>query len=66
MSIANCDEEMEQNISSSNNRKSYAAFLIDRPFNDQHKNQEEKSQVFFMNCLRYRLRIAAENLKTGK
>jgi hypothetical protein len=50
MSLSTYDKGMLQ--STFNNKKSYAAFLIDRPF-----NKEDNFKVLLMNCLRYRLQI---------
>ena len=46
-------------------KKSYAAFLIDRPFNAMKQNQHENDAPFnLMNCMRYRLRLTFESMKS--
>jgi hypothetical protein len=50
MSLSTYDKGMQE--STFNNKKSYAAFLIDRPF-----NEEDNLKALLMNCLRYRLQI---------
>ncbi|XP_046635713.1 interferon-induced very large GTPase 1-like [Daphnia pulicaria] len=57
MSLSTYDKGMQQ--STFNNKKSYAAFLIDRPF-----NEEDNLKALLMNCLRYRLQIV-RNSETG-
>jgi hypothetical protein len=44
------------NFNPSDKKKPYAAFLIDRPFNNQVQGRD-RFQIAMMNCLRYRLRI---------
>jgi hypothetical protein len=45
------------NFNPRDKKKPYAAFLIDRPFNNQVQGRN-RFQIAMMNCLRYRLRIA--------
>jgi hypothetical protein len=44
------------NFNPSDKKKPYAAFLIDRPFNNQVQGRD-RFKVALINCLRYRLRI---------
>ena len=62
MSLPNDDGLKQQ--STHNGKKSYAAFLIDRPFNSQAQ-REKYSAITLMNCLRYRLRIALNSETSG-
>ena len=57
--------EVKTEKSVPNTKKSYAAFLIDRPFNAMKQNQHAENDATFnlMNCLRYRLRLTLESMK---
>jgi hypothetical protein len=45
-------------------KKSYADFLIDRPFNANQSKSENETTFHLMNCLRHRLRIDTHHLET--
>ena len=52
--------------SSNRERKSYAAFLVDMPFNAnvmREKDDDQESIYHLMNCLRYRLVLAPKKIK---
>ena len=76
MSVPDYCQEMEHlsvneqlgPIDNNKNKKPYAAFLIDRPFNNNQaqKQREDNSKDTLMNCMRYRLRIvSAQQVETG-
>ena len=54
--------------SSNRERKSYAAFLVDMPFNvnvTREKDDDQESIYHLMNCLRYRLNLAPKKMGTS-
>ncbi len=61
-------EPIDNNKNKKPSKKPYAAFLIDRPFNNNQaqKQREDNSKDTLMNCMRYRLRIvSAQQVETG-
>ena len=46
-------------------RKPYADFLVDRPFNVTEKDGDQDSIYHLMNCLRYRLNLAPKKIGTS-
>lgn len=56
--------EQQQVVITSEKKKPYAIFLIDRPFDNNQAQEEEEATVALMNCLRYRLRFALNSNDT--